>query len=338
MGSSTQTGVLGRCFAGPPPARRYSRRTAERDDVRRGHDDATLVAFLVLVVIAGGNAPAIRYVSCGTCELDPFWGAAMRFLLASAIFAVVARVLRIEVPRGRAFVGAVLFGVLQFGAGFGLIYWGLVRVPAGLGQVLLACVPLLTFGLALAHRQERFRWGGIVGALWRSGELRSSSTAGSTPASRSRRCWQSWGERVCWAEALIVVRGFPPVQPAAMNTVAMAVGTAVLLALSWIFGEAYVLPESASTWGAQAYLVIAGSIGVFWLYVFVLRGWTASAASYQMVLIPLVTVAVSAWLHDERITPAFAAGSVLVLVGVYVGALRQPSPGPSRRLRRASEP
>jgi drug/metabolite transporter (DMT)-like permease len=78
----------------------------------------------------------------------------------------------------------------------------------------------------------------------------------------------------------------------------------------------------------QAYLVIAGSIGVFWLYVFVLRGWTASAASYQLVLIPLVTVVVSAWLQDERITPAFAAGSFLVLVGVYIGALRRPSSRP----------
>ena len=54
-------------------------------------------------------------------------------------------------------------------------------------------------------------------------------------------------------------------------------------------------------------------------------GWTASAASYQLVLIPLVTVAVSAWLQDEPITPAFAVGSLLVLVGVYIGALRRPS-------------
>jgi drug/metabolite transporter (DMT)-like permease len=44
-----------------------------------------------------------------------------------------------------------------------------------------------------------------------------------------------------------------------------------------------------------------------------------------MVLIPLVTVVVSAWLQDERITPAFAGGALLVLVGVYVGALRRPS-------------
>ncbi|MDP8927577.1 MAG: hypothetical protein M3O70_03120 [Actinomycetota bacterium] len=82
--------------------------------------------------------------------------------------------------------------------------------------------------------------------------------------------------------------------PAAMNIIAMGVGGGVLLlALSVVTGETFTVPREAVTWGAQGYLVLAGSIGVFWLYVFVLRGWTASAASYQLVLIPLVTVPVS---------------------------------------------
>lgn len=295
------------------------------DDVRGGLDPGTLVAFLALVTIAGGNAPAIRYVSCKTCELDPFWGAAMRFLLASLLFALIARALRKELPRGRALLGGVVFGVLQFGAGFGLIYWGFVRAPAGLGQVLIACVPLLTFGLALAHRQERFRWEGLVGAALAVGGIAVVFSSGLDAGVPLNSMIAILAGSLCWAEALIVVKGFPPVHPAAMNAVAMGVGTIVVLALSAIFGEAFIIPESASTWGAQAYLVIAGSIGVFWLYVFVLRGWTASAASYQLVLIPLVTVPVSAWLQDERITSSFAVGSVLVLVGVYIGALRRPS-------------
>jgi drug/metabolite transporter (DMT)-like permease len=43
------------------------------------------------------------------------------------------------------------------------------------------------------------------------------------------------------------------------------------------------------------------------------------------VLIPLVVFVLAWWLQDERITWAFAAGSVLVLLGVYIGALRRPS-------------
>jgi drug/metabolite transporter (DMT)-like permease len=296
---------------------------ATEADARGGSDAATLVAFFAVIIVAGGNAVAIRYTSCETCELDPFWGAASRFLLGSVIFTAIAGALRTGLPRGPALVGAALYGALQFGGGFGFIYWGLVRTPAGLGQVLLACVPLLTFVLALMHRQERFRWDGLVGAGLAVAGTAVVFNSGRETGVPLTSMLAIVAGAVCWAEALVVLRGFPPAHPAAMNAVGMGVGTVILLALAMVFDEAYVIPASGSTWIAQAYLVIAGSVGVFWLYVFVLRGWTASAASYQLVLIPLVTIVLSAWLQDEQITRGFAAGSALVLGGVYFGALRR---------------
>jgi drug/metabolite transporter (DMT)-like permease len=290
-----------------------------------GTDRTTLVAFLAVVVVAGGNAVAIRYTSCKTCELDPFWGAATRFFVASVILAVIARALGATMPRGRALLGAVLYGVLQFGAGFGLLYWGLVHAPAGLGQVLLACVPLLTFLLALAHGQERFRWEALIGAVLAVGGIAVVFNSGADAGVPLSSMLAIVGGAICWAEALVVVKGFPPVHPAAMNAIAMGVGTAILLALTAIFDEAYELPRSARTWEALIYLIFAGSIAVFWLYVLVLRRWSASAASYQLVLIPLVTIVLSAWLQEEQITWTFAGGSVLVLSGVYFGVLRRPA-------------
>jgi drug/metabolite transporter (DMT)-like permease len=101
-----------------------------------------------------------------------------------------------------------------------------------------------------------------------------------------------------------------------------------------LYGESLAVPELAKTWFAQVYLVIFGSVVAFTLYVFVLRRWTASAVSYEGVLIPIVAILLASWLQDEEITWTFAAGSVLVLIGVYVGALRRPSgapvPEPSR--------
>ncbi len=46
-----------------------------------------------------------------------------------------------------------------------------------------------------------------------------------------------------------------------------------------------------------------------------------SGTSYDVVLIPLVTIVVAATVAGESITPAFLAGAALVLAGVYVGAL-----------------
>jgi drug/metabolite transporter (DMT)-like permease len=294
-----------------------------RPDERHEPEPTTLAAFALLVVLAGGNAPAIRYVSCDGCELDPFWGAAIRFAVAGAIFAAV-RAWR-GLPPGRALAGATLFGALQFGAGFAFVYLGLVHAPAGLTQVLLACVPLFTFALALVQRQERFRLEGLVGATLAAAGIAVVFGSGFDTGVPLSSMLATLAGAVCWAEALVVVKASPGVHPAAMNAVAMAVGAVILLALSVLSDEAHALPEEASTLTAQAYLVFAGSLGVFWLYVFVAQRWSASAASYQLVLIPLVTVVVSAWLQDESITPAFAAGSALVLLGVYIGALRRPA-------------
>ena len=62
------------------------------------------------------------------------------------------------------------------------------------------------------------------------------------------------------------------------------------------------LPQQANTWWAVAYLVVIGSGVVFTLYVVVLRYWDASRVNYGFVIIPIVTVLISAWLLDEQLT------------------------------------
>jgi drug/metabolite transporter (DMT)-like permease len=68
---------------------------------------------------------------------------------------------------------------------------------------------------------------------------------------------------------------------------------------------------------------------VFVLYLVVLRYWAASRAAYAFVLIPFVTVLLSAWLDNEPLGAALLVGGLLVLAGVYVGALRPAQPPPT---------
>jgi drug/metabolite transporter (DMT)-like permease len=102
----------------------------------------------------------------------------------------------------------------------------------------------------------------------------------------------------------------------------MLVGGAALLATSLAVGEMRAAPDAATTLLAVAYLATLGSVGLFGAYLFVLGRWTASGASYSIVLMPLVTVLLGAALRGELVTPAFLIGAVLVAIGVYVGALR----------------
>jgi drug/metabolite transporter (DMT)-like permease len=71
------------------------------------------------------------------------------------------------------------------------------------------------------------------------------------------------------------------------------------------------------------YIVVIGSVLVFVLILVVLRYWMASRAAYAFVISPPVTVVISAWLLDEPVGLELMLGGLLVLAGVYVGALRQ---------------
>jgi drug/metabolite transporter (DMT)-like permease len=197
------------------------------------HERVALAAFVTTSVLAGGNAISIRF---SNRELAPLWGAGLRFSLAAALLGAVMVVLKLRPPRGRALTGAVLYGLLNFGAGLALAYYALVQLHAGFVQMLLALVPLV---------------------------------AGSVLA-----------------------------------------------------GEPRMLPQRAATWVALGFAVVVGSIVVFVLYLVVLRYWAASRAAYGFVLTPFITVMLSAWLDDEPIHVGLIFGGLLVLAGVYVGALR----------------
>lgn len=285
---------------------------------------AALTAFIAMSVLAGGNAVAIRF---SNRELDPFWGASLRFALAAALLVMVMAVLRLTPPSGRALAGALLYGTLAIGGAFALAYYGLVRIHAGLGQTLLAIVPLATLLLAVVQRQERVRLGAVLGGLIALAGIAVMSDATLDAEVPVSSLLAVLGSAFCFGEAAVLVRHFPPVHPVTMNAVGMATGALLLFGGALLAGDALELPRRGETWFAIGYLVPVGSVLVFVLYLVVLRYWEASRAAYEFVLIPVFTVALSTWLDDEPLGFGLLLGGPLVLLGVYVGALRRPVPG-----------
>ena len=233
--------------------------------------------------------------------------------------------MRLALPRGRALAGVVVFGLLQFGATYALAYYALVELHAGFGQILLALVPLMTLLLATAQGQERLRLAALGGTILALAGVAIMSSAPLRDSLPVLSVLAALGSALCFAEAAVLVRRFPPVHLVTMNAVGMTVGAAALLAASVLAGEERALPDRGATWSAVAYLVTLGTMGVFLLYITVIRRWGASRAAYSFVLIPIVTVVLSAWLDDEPIGWSLVLGGLLVLVGVYVGALRAPA-------------
>lgn len=291
----------------------------------REGDRIVVAAFVANAVLAGGNAVTIRFFNR---ELEPLWGAALRFALAAALMVALMRLMRLELPRGRAFTGALLYGALNFAFGFGLTFYALVELHAGFGQIVFALVPLMTLLLAVAQGQERFRRAAVAGILLALVGVALMSRAPLRESVPVLSLLALLASALCFAQAAVVVRRFPPVHPVVMNAVGMTFGAALLLAGSLLAGDPIELPRRDETWIALSYVVVVGSVGVFLLYLFVLGRWAASRAAYVFVLIPIFTVALSAWLDDEPIGSDLVFGGLLVLAGVYVGALRSGDASP----------
>ncbi len=283
-----------------------------------GPDRLALIGFAVLVLIGGVNFPAVKAT---VQELAPMWSAGLRFMAAALILLAIVLVRQQALPRGRALAGTLLFGALSFAAAYAFAYWAIERVSAGVASIILASAPLTTFIAAVVHGLERFRWQTLGGALLAIGGIAVMAGGPGTAAVSVAGLLSLLLAAICIAEAAVVAKRFPPVPPMVMNALGMAVGGVILLGLSFASGEPHIAPRQSATWISLSYLVLLGSIVLFITYLFVLRRWTASGTSYVFVLFPVVAVAFAALFQDERITLSLVIGGLLVIAGVYVGAL-----------------
>ena len=282
-------------------------------------DRVAFSAFAGAVVIGGSNFVAIRF---SNRELDPLWGACLRFALAAVVFGVLCAALRLSLPRGRTLALVLTYGLLAFGAAYGCLYWAMQEVTAGVAAVVLAVGPLLALLLAVAHGMERLGLRALLGAV--------VAIAGSTliffePGSVDFR-WTSFVllgvAALCASESVVLSKLVGRQHPVAMNFVGMSAGAIVLLVAAVAAGERLALPDKGETQLALAYLA-AATVGLFLLVLVVVQRWTASATAYTFVLMPVVAIALGALLADESITATTIVGGAIVGAGVYVGATRR---------------
>jgi drug/metabolite transporter (DMT)-like permease len=285
--------------------------------VTPGPDRLTLLAFAAVVAFGGLNTIAVKQT---VAELDPLWGAALRFLAAGLVLAALAMARRRSFPRGRSLWGAMLYGVVGFAAAFGLIYPGLRDVQAGTAAVVIALSPLATYALAVGHGQESFRVQSVVGAvvaLAGIGIVFMEEVSLNVPLGSLALIFAGM---LCLSEAGVIVKWIPRSDPFTTNSVAMLTAGAALLAVALVVGESLSMPTRPETWLAVVYIVVFGSVVMFALYLFGVTRWTASGMSYSTLLLPFVSVIVATLLTGERFGVPFVVGGLVMLIGVYIGA------------------
>ena len=277
-----------------------------------------VVAFVALVVMVGANTVAIRDANR---ELGPFWNAGLRFVIAAIVFAGLAVARGTRLPDQRSIVEAAIYGLCAFAAFFGFLYLGLVRASVGLGQVVLALGPLITLVMAVSIGLERFRWRPVAGGLVALAgiALMYGVDAGSDVPLLS--VLSILAAAISFAAGGIVAKRAAQADPVARNAIASGVGAIVLLAVSLAAGERWVVPVDPGTRLSLLYLILPGTVGVFLLFLLLLRHWTATAVSTQFVLAPIVGLTLGAILLAEPVSPPLVAGAALVIGGVWLGAI-----------------
>jgi drug/metabolite transporter (DMT)-like permease len=277
-----------------------------------------LTAFLGAAFIGGTNFVAVKY---SNDELDPMFGAALRFAAAATILYVINVVLRLPLPRGRAALGGIVYGLLGFGVSYAFLYIALVGLSPGVASVLVAGTPLFTLGLAVLHRQEKFSARGLLGGLLAITGIAVLSSGSLGGDLELRYLLAALLGVIAIAESSVLVKAYPKMHPVTTNTVGMAAGTILLAASSLVAGETWALPQTGRTWFVLAWLVAAGSVGLFVLFLFVIGRWTASASVYAVTLMPVVAVTLSAFLGQDELTIGLVLGGALVIAAVYIGAI-----------------
>lgn len=280
---------------------------------------APLAAFALAVVIGGANFLAVRF---SNDELDPLPGAAYRFTAAAVLLLLICAIGRIDLPRGRAAVGAAIYGLLGFGVSYMFLYYAVLGMGAGPTSVIIAAVPLATLVLAVIHGQEVLTARSVIGGVLAVIGIGLLSIRSLEADIELSYVLAGVLGVIAIAESGVVIKAYPRAHPMGTNALGMVIGAIFLILASFAFGQSWSLPSETRTWVALVYLVLIGSIALFWLFLFVIERWTASATSYITTLFPVVAIALGALFADEQITIELLFGGALVLIAVYIGAIK----------------
>ncbi|HMK95720.1 MAG TPA: DMT family transporter [Candidatus Limnocylindrales bacterium] len=270
-------------------------------------------AFAAMVVLFGVRFIAIPVSNSG---LDPFWGGALRLVLASLILLFVAFVRRPAFPNMRGLLFSLIYGFFSIGLNIGLLYWGLLQVNSDTASIVYAAVPLAAVLLAVCFGLEAFRVRLLAGALLGLfGVVVIFGVAvgyGASVVSLLAIVGGAFFSSV----GMIAAKKAQAVDPIVMNCVGFALGASMLFSMSLLTGETIALPAQELTWLAIGCLVAVSVVG-YSINVFVIQQRSVSYASFSNVLTPIVTIVASSFMFGEVITPAFIAGSGLIFAGLF---------------------
>jgi len=257
--------------------------------------------------------------------LDPLALAQLRVVAAALLFAVIFFAWkRKPMPRltGRGWLD--MLAVAACGVTFNQLFFigGLAKSSATHTGMVVAVIPVMVLVLSCALRMEPLTLLKFVGMLisFFGVAILTTSKAGRGSAGH----WKGdlillAGSAVFALFTIVVKRLGNRYKPLALNTVAFALGSVLMLPFGWrsVLHVNWSL-VTFSVWWGLAFMAVFGSVVAYLAFAVALTELTASRVAAFGYLQPMLATALSLWLLGERITTAFVISGVLILAGLYL--------------------
>lgn len=290
-----------------------------------------VLAFLIMSAIWG-----LTWLPMKSAALivPPIFLAAVRFLVAGALFYayLAARRVPLAPPNPVRLVAASL---LTTTGCYAFVFWGVARVPSGLSAIVnLSLIPVFTILVGALYGDERITARrvaaiglGIVGLVLlfstrRAGGGEDLSVALGIAAIVIGTLCYSWGSVI----SRPLVARTPPVALAFWQ---VTIGDLLLWPVSFAI-EGYDPAWIRAFWTdgraafGLAFLVIAGSLGAFSIYLWLIREWGAFRAGLYAFVSPIIAVSVGILWAGEPFGWPEAAGMAVMLAATGLVIRHEP--------------
>ncbi len=282
-----------------------------------------IAAFAAVYIIWGSTYLGIRFA---IETLPPFLMAGTRFLIAGAILYAWRRLQGARQPVRLHWRSAAIIGGLMLLGGNGGVTWGEQTVPSGLAALLVATVPIWIAALDALRPGGTRPSGGVIaglllGFLGIALLVGPESLAGNGTLHLAGLLVIIAGS-LSWATGSLYSKEAPlPEDPLQGIGMEMLMGGAWLWLVGTVTGEWARLDLGAvslRSWGALAYLTLAGSLVGFSAYVWLLRVVPPARAATYAYVNPVVAVMLGWALAGESLGPMTLVAAAVIILGVII--------------------
>ncbi|WP_415859548.1 EamA family transporter [Aureibaculum sp. 2210JD6-5] len=279
-----------------------------------------VLAFFSIYVIWGSTYLLNKIA---VTELPPFKLAAIRFIIASLLIFLIAKIMGISIKITRKqFKNTVIAGFLFLTFGNGVVVWALKYVDSGFAALEISAQPLVVLLLMLIIQKKKIQPMSIVGIIL--GMVGMYLLVSQKEIINNENsiiglimifaCMVSWGYG-----SIFVGKADLPTNFFVNTGYQMFTGGVMLLIASFLFGEQWSNPLewSGKVQFSMIILITLGSIVAFTSFNYLLKSVSPEKVATSTYVNPIIALALGWYFLDEQITTQSIVAAIVLLTGVY---------------------